>query len=64
MMGDIVACKIHKLDGVKTILTSACELKQTMINQHIKHGCVNGFLRKPIRMPVMVKEVEKALLAN
>ena len=62
--GDIVACKIHELNGVKTILISAYELQQTMINQLVERGCIKGILRKPIRMPTMVKEIEKALSAN
>ena len=64
MTGDIVACKIHELNGVKTILISAYELQQTMINQLVERGCIKGILRKPIRMPTMVKEIEKALSAN
>ena len=64
MTGDTVACKIHELNGVKTILISAYELEQTMINHLLEHGCIKGILRKPIRLPVMVKEIEKALSAN
>ena len=64
MTGDTVACKIHELNGVKTILISAYELEQTMINHLLEHGCIKGILKKPIRMPVMVKEIEKALSAN
>jgi response regulator RpfG family c-di-GMP phosphodiesterase len=64
MTGDIVACKIHELNGVKTILISAYELEQTMIDHLIEHGCIKGILRKPIRMPVMVREIEKTLSAN
>jgi response regulator RpfG family c-di-GMP phosphodiesterase len=64
MTGDIVACKIHELNGVKTILISAYELDQTMTNHLLEHGCIKSILRKPIRMPVMVKEIEKALSAN
>lgn len=64
MMGDIVACKIHQLNGVKTILISAYELEQGMIKQLIERGCIKGILKKPIRMPLMIKEVEKALSSN
>ncbi len=64
MMGDIVACKVHELNGVKTILISAYELEQTMINHLMERGCIKGILKKPIRMPVMVREVEKALSSN
>jgi response regulator RpfG family c-di-GMP phosphodiesterase len=64
MTGDVVACKIHELNGVKTILISAYELEQTMIDHLIEHGCIKGILRKPIRMPVMVRDLEKTLSAN
>lgn len=64
MMGDTVACEIHQLNGVKTILFSAYELEHSMIKHLIELGCINGFLRKPIRMPLMIKEVEKALSSN
>jgi response regulator RpfG family c-di-GMP phosphodiesterase len=64
MTGDIVACKIHELNGVKTILISAYELEQTIVDHLIEHGCIKGILRKPIRMPVMLREIEKTLSAN
>jgi len=64
MLGDIVACKIHELNGVKTILISAYELEQTKISELIERGCIKGIIRKPISMHVMIKEVEKALSTN
>lgn len=64
MTGDIVACKIHELNGVKTILISAYELEQTMVDHLIENGCIKGILKKPIRMPVMLREIEKTLSAN
>lgn len=64
MTGDIVACKIHELNGVKTILISAYELEKTMIDHLIERGCIKGVLRKPIRMPLMLTELEKALSSN
>jgi CheY-like chemotaxis protein len=64
MLGDIVACKIHELNGVKTILISAYELEQAMVSQLIERRCIIGVMRKPIRIAVMIKELEKALSAN
>jgi CheY-like chemotaxis protein len=64
MLGDIVACKIHELNGVKTILISAYELEQAMVSHLIERRCIIGVMRKPIRIPVMIKELEKALSAN
>jgi CheY-like chemotaxis protein len=64
MLGDIVACKIHELNGVKTILISAYELEQVVINHLMERRCIVGVMRKPIRMSAMVKELEGALAAN
>ncbi len=64
MLGDIVACKIHELNGVKTFLISAYELEQTLINRLMERRCIVGVLRKPIRLTAMIKELEKALAPN
>jgi CheY-like chemotaxis protein len=64
MLGDIVACKIRDLNGVKTILISAYELEQATVSQLIERRCIIGVMRKPIRIPVMIKEIEKTLSAN
>ena len=64
MLGDIVACKIHELNGVKTLLISAYELEQALIGHLMERRCIIGVMRKPIRVSAMIKEVEKALDAS
>ncbi|MDQ5843172.1 MAG: response regulator [Thermoproteota archaeon] len=64
MLGDIVACKIHELNGVKTFLISAYELEQTLVDHLLERQCIIGVMRKPLRMSAMIKEVEKALGDN
>ena len=64
MLGDIVACKIHELNGVKTFLISAYELEQTLVDYLLERQCIIGVMRKPLRMSAMIKEVEKALGDN
>lgn len=64
MLGDIVACKIHELNGVKTFLISAYELEPAVVNHLMERRCIIGVMRKPIRMSVMIKEMEKALTIN
>jgi CheY-like chemotaxis protein len=64
MLGDIVACKIHELNGVKTILITAYELEQEMVSHLIKRRCITGIMKKPIRMPAMIKELERVMSAN
>ncbi len=64
MLGDVVACKIHELNDVKTFLISAYELEHAIVNHLIERRCIIGIMRKPIRMSVMIKELEKALAPN
>jgi CheY-like chemotaxis protein len=64
MLGDIVACKIHELNGVKIFLISAYELEQTVVDHLLERQCIIGVMRKPLRMSAMIKEVEKALGDN
>jgi DNA-binding response OmpR family regulator len=61
MLGDIVACKIHELNGVKTILITAYELEQDMVSHLIERRCITGIMKKPIRITAMVKELERLL---
>src|SRR5918997_845886 len=61
MLGDIVACKIHELNGVKTFLISAYELEQTVVSHLMERGCIIAVMRKPIRMSAMVKKLEGTL---
>jgi response regulator RpfG family c-di-GMP phosphodiesterase len=60
-LGDIVACKIHELNGVKTFLISAYELEKALISHLMERRCIVGVMRKPIRVSAMIKQVEKAL---
>jgi CheY-like chemotaxis protein len=64
MLGDIVACKVHELNGVKTFLISAYELEQEVVNHLLERRCIIGVMRKPIRMSVMINELEKALAVS
>ena len=64
MLGDIVACKIHELNGVKTILITAYELEQDMVSHLIEKRCITGIMKKPVRIPTMIKELEWMLTAK
>jgi CheY-like chemotaxis protein len=64
MQGDDVACKIHQLNGVKTLLISAYELEQAVVNNLIDSRCIIGVMRKPIRLSAMIKELEKVLAVS
>ncbi len=59
MQGDIVACEIHQLNGVKTFLISAFELEYAIINQLMERKCIVGSMKKPVRMSSLIKELEQ-----
>jgi len=61
MLGDIVACKISELNGVKTLLISAYDLDQNMVQDLIERHCIVGTIRKPIRMPAMIRQIQDIL---
>lgn len=61
MLGDIVACKISELNGVKTVLISAYDLDQGMVKDLIARRCIVGAMRKPTRLPVMIEQIQQLL---
>ena len=61
MLGDIVACKISELNGVKTILISAYDLDEKIVNNLISRRCIVGTIRKPIRIPTMIEQIDNLL---
>jgi DNA-binding NtrC family response regulator len=61
MLGDIVACKISELNGVKTLLISAYDLDQKMVKDLIDRRCIVGTIKKPIRLAAMMQQIEQIL---
>ena len=61
MLGDVVACKISELNGVKTLLISAYDLDQNMVKDLIARQCIVGTIRKPIRMPAIIRQIKDVL---
>jgi DNA-binding response OmpR family regulator len=61
MLGDIVACKISELNGVKTMLISAYDLDEVMIKDLIARRCIIGTIRKPIRLHALLEQIEVIL---
>jgi len=64
MLGDIVACKIKELNGVKTILISAYDLDEKMVRDLIERRCIVSTLKKPIRLPAMIQKIEQIMQDN
>ncbi|MDQ3947554.1 MAG: hypothetical protein M3218_00335, partial [Thermoproteota archaeon] len=61
MLGDIVACKIKELNGVKTILMSAYDLDEEMVKDLIERKCIVSALKKPIRLQPMIEKIEQVM---
>lgn len=61
MLGDIVACKISELNGVKTLLISAYDLDEKMVKDLINRRCIVGTIKKPIRLPAMMQQIDEIL---
>ncbi|MFL6484309.1 MAG: hypothetical protein ACJ70Z_06310 [Nitrososphaera sp.] len=58
ILGDIVACKISRPNGVKTILISAHDLDEKMVNDLQRRHCIVGTIKKPIRIPTMIQQID------
>ena len=50
MLGDDVAKKIKKMNGIKIILISAYNLDEPIKNELLENKYIEKFLQKPIRM--------------
>src|SRR5688572_8746083 len=61
MLGDIVACKINELNGVKTVLISAYDLDEGMVSDLLERRCIVGTIKKPISMPAIMQRIEAIL---
>lgn len=61
MLGDTVACKISEVNDVKTILISAYDLDEKLVNDLITRRCIVGTIKKPIRIPTMIEQIDNLL---
>jgi DNA-binding response OmpR family regulator len=50
MLGDSVACQIKKLNGTKTIMISAYDLDEEMLDGLRRKNCIAGEMKKPISL--------------
>ena len=64
ILGDIVACKISELNGVKTLMISAYDLDEKMIIDLKARGCIVGTIRKPVKLAVMLELIEQTIASK
>ena len=50
MLGDAVACQIKKLNGTKTIMISAFDLDEKMLQDLRERNCIVEDLKKPVSL--------------
>lgn len=50
MLGDAVACQIKKLNGTKTIMISAFDLDEKMLQDLRERNCIVQDLKKPVSL--------------
>ena len=55
MLGDDVAKKIKKMNGIKIILISAYNLDEPIKNELLENKYIERFLQKPIRMRQIIQ---------
>lgn len=55
MLGDDVAKKIKKMNGIKIILISAYNLDEPIKNELLENNYIEKFLQKPIRMRQIIQ---------
>lgn len=61
VLGDYVACEIHNLNGVKTILISAYFIEDNLIKGLVENGCIVQKLEKPIDLKRLEERIDQLL---
>jgi DNA-binding response OmpR family regulator len=61
MRGDAVACQIKKMDGTRTIMISAFDLDEKMIEELRAKECIVGEMKKPVSLANLEGAVVAAL---
>ena len=61
MLGDDVAKKIKKMNGIKIILISAYNLDEPIKNELLENKYIEKFLQKPIRIRQIIQVAAEAI---
>ncbi len=61
VLGDYVACAVHKLNGVKTVLISGYDIDVKLIKELTEKGCIVEMLQKPISLKVLDEKVSQLI---
>lgn len=61
VFGDYVACEVHKLNGVNTILISGYFIDEKLIKELTEKGCIVEMLQKPINLKMLDEKVSQII---
>jgi response regulator RpfG family c-di-GMP phosphodiesterase len=64
MLGDAVACKIREMDGTKTILITAFEIDEKIMDDLKQRNCIALRLKKPVSLLTLSDKIQELAGGN
>ena len=61
VLGDYVACEVHRLNGVNTVLISGYFIDEKLIKELTEKGCIVEMLQKPINLKMLDEKVSQLI---
>ena len=61
MLGDAVACQIKKMNGTKTIMISAFDLDEKMLQDLRERNCIVEDMKKPVSLEILAGVITEVL---
>ena len=61
MLGDAVACQIRELDSTKSLLITAYDLDEKLLDDIKARGCIVGQLKKPLSLVSLGENIDSLM---
>jgi response regulator RpfG family c-di-GMP phosphodiesterase len=61
MLGDAVACQIKKMNGTKTIMISAFDLDEKILQDLRERNCIVEDMKKPVSLEILAGVITEVL---
>jgi response regulator RpfG family c-di-GMP phosphodiesterase len=61
MLGDAVACQIRDLDSTKSLLITAYDLDEKLLDDIKSKGCIVGQLKKPLSLASLAENIDSLM---
>jgi CheY-like chemotaxis protein len=59
MLGDRIACRIRGMDGTKTILITAFEIDEKLMEDLKHRDCITLHLKKPVSLATLSEKIQE-----